>query len=196
MIKVFGASKIVFSTAQMILFRHTFQVILAACAAPESSEAVIHVLCALTAFFEGFLFPIATMPSWISWLIYLNPLYWAFAGEMVVILGGQVCQKTPLYVQFPSPYMVHCLLFLVTLFWPATINLLILKTIGNRKGDCAWSCSRWQTQPEKICKSQRTNQCHSLRILYWFVLCSDFLRLCLSPRTTSRTISFSISNSF
>ena len=40
---------------------------------------------------------------------------------------------------------------------------IILKTIGNRKGDCAWSCSRWQTQPEKICKSQRTNQCHSLR---------------------------------
>ena len=53
-----------------------------------------------------------------------------------------------------------------------TIILLILKTIGNRKGDCAWSCSRWQTQPEKICKSQRTNQCHSLRTLYWFVLCN------------------------
>ena len=49
---------------------------------------------------------------------------------------------------------------------------LILKTIGNRKGDCAWSCSRWQAQPEKICKSQRTNQCHSLRTLYWFVLCN------------------------
>ena len=49
---------------------------------------------------------------------------------------------------------------------------LILKTIGNRKGDCAWSCSRWQTQPEKICKSQRTNQCHSRRTLYWFVLCN------------------------
>ena len=49
---------------------------------------------------------------------------------------------------------------------------LILKTIGNRKGDCAWSCSRWQTQPEKICKSQRTNQCHSLRTFYWFVLCN------------------------
>ena len=49
---------------------------------------------------------------------------------------------------------------------------LILKTIGNRKGDWAWSCSRWQTQPEKICKSQRTNQCHSLRTLYWFVLCN------------------------
>ena len=50
-------------------------------------------------------------------------------------------------------------------------TILILKTIGNRKGDCAWSCSRWQTQPEKICKSQRTNQCHSLRTLYWFVRC-------------------------
>ena len=52
--------------------------------------------------------------------------------------------------------------------------ILILKTIGNRKGDCAWSCSRWQTQPEKIdiCKSQRTNQCHSLRTMYWFVLCN------------------------
>ena len=35
---------------------------------------------------------------------------------------------------------------------------LILKTIGNRKGDCAWSCSRGQTQPEKICKLQSTKQ--------------------------------------
>ena len=52
------------------------------------------------------------------------------------------------------------------------IYILILKTIGNRKGDCAWSCSRWQTQPEKICKSQRTNQCHSLCTLYWFALCN------------------------
>ena len=54
------------------------------------------------------------------------------------------------------------------------VYLLILKTIGNRKGDCAWSCSRWQAQPEKICKLQRTNQCdcHSLRTLYWFVLCN------------------------
>ena len=50
--------------------------------------------------------------------------------------------------------------------------LINTKTIGNRKGDCAWSCSRGQTQPEKICKSQRTNQCHSLRTFYWFVLCN------------------------
>ena len=46
------------------------------------------------------------------------------------------------------------------------------RTIGNRKGACAWRCSRWQTQPDKNCKSQPTNQCHSLRILYWFVLCN------------------------
>ena len=45
------------------------------------------------------------------------------------------------------------------------------KTIGNRKGGFAWSCSRWQTQPEKISKLQRTNQC-PLRTLYWFVLCN------------------------
>ena len=33
-----------------------------------------------------------------------------------------------------------------------------------------WSCSRSQIQAEKICKSQCTNQCHSLRTYYWFVL--------------------------
>ena len=50
---------------------------------------------------------------------------------------------------------------------------LILKTIGNRKGDCAWSCSRWQTQPEKIWKLQSTNQ-YNMRIeWHWFVRC-DF----------------------
>ena len=46
-----------------------------------------------------------------------------------------------------------------------------LKTIGNRKGDCAWSCSRWQTQPEKICKSQRTNQYYVRSEWHWFVRC-------------------------
>ena len=48
--------------------------------------------------------------------------------------------------------------------------LLIPKTIGNRKGDCAGSCLNWQTQPEKICKLQRTDQC-PFRKLYWYVLC-------------------------
>ena len=48
---------------------------------------------------------------------------------------------------------------------------LILKTIGNRKGDCAWSCSRWQTQPEKICKLQSTNQYNVRSERHWFVRC-------------------------
>ena len=48
---------------------------------------------------------------------------------------------------------------------------LILKTIGNRKGDCAWSCSRWQTQPEKFCKVQTTNQCNVRSKWHWFVHC-------------------------
>ena len=46
-----------------------------------------------------------------------------------------------------------------------------LKTIGNRKGDCAWSCSRWQTPPEKICKLQSTNQ-YNVRRGHWFLLCN------------------------
>ena len=49
---------------------------------------------------------------------------------------------------------------------------LILKTIGNRKGDCAWSCSRWQTQPEKICKLQSTNQYNVRSEWHWFVRCN------------------------
>ena len=74
---------------------------------------------------------------------------------------------------------------------------LIPKTIGNRKGDCAWSCSRWQTQPEKLCKLQSTNQ-YNVQSGHWFVCCNlqIFLRLCLWPRPTSRAISFSISNRF
>ena len=74
---------------------------------------------------------------------------------------------------------------------------LIPKTIGNRKGDCVWSFSRWQTQPGKICKLQRHK---SVQCAEWTLICAlqfaDLLRLCLSPRKTSRTISFSISNSF
>ena len=35
---------------------------------------------------------------------------------------------------------------------------LIPKTIGNRKRDCAWGGSGWKTLPEKIYRSQSTNQ--------------------------------------
>ena len=37
-------------------------------------------------------------------------------------------------------------------------NQINTKNYWNRKGDCAWSCSSWLTQPEKICKLQSTNQ--------------------------------------
>ena len=37
--------------------------------------------------------------------------------------------------------------------WPS-----IPKTIGNRKRDCAWGGSGWWTLPEKIYRSQSTNQ--------------------------------------
>ena len=50
----------------------------------------------------------------------------------------------------------------------------------------------------KFCKLQSTNQykCAEWMTLICALRFADFLRLCLSPRTTSRTISFSISNSF
>ena len=75
-------------------------------------------------------------------------------------------------------------------------KVLILKTIGNRKGDCAWSCSRWQTQPEKICKLQRTNQCHSLRTMYWFVLCNLQIFSPRMPHTLGETFAHAQSLDF
>ena len=48
---------------------------------------------------------------------------------------------------------------------------LIIKTIANRKGNCAWSCSRWQTQSEKICKLKSTNQYIMRSEWHWFVRC-------------------------
>ena len=55
-------------------------------------------------------------------------------------------------------------------YW-ANIEKRNLKTIGNRKGDCAWNCSRWQTQPEIICKLQSTNQYNVRSEWHWFVRC-------------------------
>ena len=57
--------------------------------------------------------------------------------------------------------------------WPRSKKgiKLIPKTIGNRKGDYAWSCSRGQTQPEKICKLQSTSQYNVTSAWHWFVRC-------------------------
>ena len=47
------------------------------------------------------------------------------------------------------------------------------KTVRDRKVDCAWGCSRWQTQPEKTCKlhAHSTYQ-RNVRNGRWFVRCN------------------------
>ena len=76
---------------------------------------------------------------------------------------------------------------------------LIPKTIGNRKRDCAWGCAwgintTWENLQIEKHKSGR----HSFRSPNWFVLfdLQVFSGGVYSPSATSRTISFSISNSF
>ena len=77
--------------------------------------------------------------------------------------------------------------------------LLIPKTIGNRKRDCAWGCAwgintTWVNLQIEKHKSGR----RPFRSPNWFVLfdLQVFSGGVYSPSATSRTISFSISNSF
>ena len=76
---------------------------------------------------------------------------------------------------------------------------LIPKTIGNRKRDCAWGCAwgintTWENLQIEKHKSVRWAE----RTPSWFVLfdLQFFSGGVYSPSATSRTISFSISNSF
>ena len=76
---------------------------------------------------------------------------------------------------------------------------LIPKTIGNRNRDCAWGCAwgintTWENLQIEKHKSGR----HTFRSPNWFVLFNlqIFSGGVYSPSATSRTISFSISNSF
>ena len=78
-------------------------------------------------------------------------------------------------------------------------NQLIPKTIGNRKRDCAWGCAwgintTWENLQIEKHKSVRWAE----RTPSWFVLfdLQIFSGGVYSPSATSRTISFSISNSF
>ena len=80
-----------------------------------------------------------------------------------------------------------------------TKYILIPKTIGNRKRDCAWGWARginttWENLQIEKHKSGR----RSFRSLDWFVLfdLQLFSGGVYPPSATSRTISFSISNSF
>ena len=88
--------------------------------------------------------------------------------------------------------------FLRTWYWK--LITLIQKTIGNRKRDCAWGCARginttWQNLQIENHKSVRWAE----RTPSWFVFfdLQIFAGGVYPPSaTTSRTISFSISNSF
>ena len=79
------------------------------------------------------------------------------------------------------------------------IYALIPKTIGHRKRDCAWGCAwgintTWENLQIEKHKSVRWAE----RTPSWFVLfdLQFFSGGVYSPSATSRTISFSISNSF
>ena len=76
---------------------------------------------------------------------------------------------------------------------------LIPKTIGNRKRDCAWGCAwRINTTWENLQIEKHKSGGRSFRSLDWFVLfdLQIFWGGVYPPSATSRTISFSISNSF
>ena len=88
--------------------------------------------------------------------------------------------------------------------WPKTQikeggPALIPKTIGNRKRDCAWGCARginttWENlQIEKHKPGRRSFHSPDWFVLFDLKICSGGV---YSPSATSRTISFSISNSF
>ena len=76
---------------------------------------------------------------------------------------------------------------------------LIPKTIGNRKRDCAWGCARRKnTTSENLQIEKHKSVRWAERTPSWFVLfdLQIFSGGVYPPSTTSRTISFSISNSF
>ena len=73
----------------------------------------------------------------------LFPLFqMARAARRVIENPRQTIKSCPVLLFFPSKKWIK----------------LIPKTIGNRKTDCAWGGSGWETLPEKIYRSQSTNQ--------------------------------------
>ena len=82
---------------------------------------------------------------------------------------------------------------------PPSKKLLIPKTIGNRKRDCAWGCARRiNTTSENLQIEKHKSGRRSFRSPDWFVLfdLQIFSGGVYPPSATSRTITFSISNSF
>ena len=76
---------------------------------------------------------------------------------------------------------------------------LIPKTIGNRKRDCAWGCA-WGNKHHLRKSADRKAQIREAFVPLTELICAfrsaDFSGGVYSPSATSRTISFSISNSF
>ena len=99
-----------------------------------------------------------------------------------------------------DPDVLCCILLYLSLDTRSLcIRILIPKTIGNRKRDCAWGCAwgintTWENLQIEKHKSVRWAE----RTPSWFVLfdLQIFSGGVYSPSATSRTISFSISNSF
>ena len=76
---------------------------------------------------------------------------------------------------------------------------LIPKTIGNGKRDCAWGCARRINSTSEILQIEKHKSFRWVeRTPSWFVLfdLQIFWGGVYSPSATSRTVSFSISNSF
>ena len=76
---------------------------------------------------------------------------------------------------------------------------LIPKTIWNRKRDCAWGCAQGiNTTRENLQLTKHKSVRWAKRMPSWFVLCDlqIFSGGVYPPSPTSRTVSFSISNSF
>ena len=76
---------------------------------------------------------------------------------------------------------------------------LIPKTIGNRKRDCAWGCARGINTTRKNLQVEKHKSVRSVkRTPSWFVLfdLQIFSGGVYPPSAISRTISFSISDSF
>ena len=123
--------------------------------------------------------------------------FWSFTVvEMCESAGGP---NPPSHYQFDVLQFLYKIAFLQVFALDSCTYILIPKTIGNRKRDCAWGCA-WGINT--TCENLQIEKHKSVRWAEqtpsWFVLfdLQIFSGGVYSPSATSRTISFSISNSF
>ena len=115
----------------------------------------------------------------------------------IVALKSAMSSHFPLPKKLPSLFRLSQV---ARLFFPSKKWIkLIPKTIGNRKRDSAWGCARGiNTTRENLQIAKHKSGRRSFRAPDWFVLCDlqIFSGGVYPLSATSRTISFSISNSF